>query len=62
MIGPCLHPSQDATVFGVDEKAATNTLNRKDRILPLSPGRAERLGFEYFRHRTMSPSAAGPAK
>src|SRR5262249_46915172 len=26
-------------------------LDRLDRVLPLSPGRAERHGFEYYRHR-----------
>ena len=29
-------------------------LDRKDPVLPLSPGRAERHGFEYFRHGTLS--------
>lgn len=29
-------------------------LDRIDPILPLSPGRAERHGFEYYRHGTLS--------
>ena len=29
-----------------------------DPVLPLSPGRAERHGFEYYRHRTLSLYAA----
>jgi hypothetical protein len=29
-----------------------------DPVLPLSPGRAERHGFEYFRHGTLSLYAA----
>ncbi len=29
-----------------------------DPVLPMSPGRAERHGFEYFRHRTLSLYAA----
>src|ERR1022692_454737 len=33
-------------------------LDRKDPVLPLSPGRAERHGFEYFRHGTLSLYAA----
>jgi transposase len=33
-------------------------LDRKDPLLPLSPGRAERHGFEYFRHGTLSLYAA----
>jgi len=31
---------------------------RKDPVLPLSPGRAERHGFEYYRHGTLSLYAA----
>ena len=29
-----------------------------DPVLPLSPGRAERHGFEYYRHGTLSLYAA----
>jgi hypothetical protein len=32
----------------VDEKTASQALDRLDPVLPLSPGRAERHGFEYF--------------
>jgi transposase len=45
-------------VFCVDEKTAIQALDRKDPVLPLSPGRAERHGFEYFRHGTLSLYAA----
>jgi hypothetical protein len=45
-------------VFSVDEKTAIQALDRKDPVLPLSPGRAERHGFEYFRHGTLSLYAA----
>jgi transposase len=58
VIGLYLHPPQHAVVFCVDEKTAIQALDRKDPILPLSPGRAERHGFEYFRHGTLSLSAA----
>jgi len=34
------------------------TLDRLDPVLPLSPGRAERHGFEYYRHGTLSLYAA----
>lgn len=51
-----LHPPQHAAVFCVDEKTAIQALDRKDPVLPLSPGRAERHGFEYFRHGTLSLS------
>jgi transposase len=33
-------------------------LDRLDPVLPLSPGRAERHSFEYYRHRTLSLYAA----
>lgn len=53
-----LHPPQHAAVFCVDEKTAIQALDRLDPVLPLSPGRAERHGFEYFRHGTLSLYAA----
>ena len=58
MIGLYLNPPQHAAVFCVDEKTAIQALDRKDPVLPLSPGRAERHGFEYFRHGTLSLYAA----
>jgi len=58
VIGLYLHPPQHAAVFCVDEKTAIQALDRKDPILPLSPGRAERHGFEYTRHGTLSLFAA----
>jgi hypothetical protein len=33
-------------------------LDRLDPVLPLSPGQAERHGFEYYRHGTLSLYAA----
>ena len=39
-------------------KTAIQALERLDPVLPLSPGRAERHGFEYFRHGTLSLYAA----
>jgi transposase len=45
-------------VFCVDEKTHIQALDRKDPVLPLSPGRAERHGFEYYRHGTLSLYAA----
>ena len=41
-----------------DEKTAIQALDRKDPILPLSPGRAERHGFDISRHGTLSLYAA----
>src|SRR6516165_11784944 len=54
IIGLYLKPPQHAVIFCVDEKTAIQALDRLDPVLPLSPGRAERHGFEYFRHRTVS--------
>ena len=53
-----LHPPQHAAVFCVDEKSAIQALDRLDPVLPMSPGRAERHGFEYYRHGTLSLYAA----
>jgi len=58
MIGLYLNPPQHAAVFCVDEKTAIQALDRLDLVLPLSPGRAERHGFEYYRHGTLSLYAA----
>jgi transposase len=58
IIGLYLHPPQHAAVFCVDEKTAIQALDREDPVLPLSPGRAERHGFEYYRHGTLSLYAA----
>jgi len=58
VIGLYLNPQQHAAVFCVDEKTAIQALDRLDPVLPLSPGRAERHGFEYYRHGTLSLYAA----
>src|SRR5260370_22364565 len=53
-----LNPPQHAPAFSVDEKTAIQALDRLDPVLPLSPGPAERHGFEYYRHATLSLYAA----
>ena len=58
IIGLYMKPPQHAAVFCVDEKTAIQALDRLDPVLPLSPGRAERHGFEYYRHGTLSLYAA----
>src|SRR6266545_2620633 len=58
IIGLYLNPPQHAALFCVDEKTAIQALDRLDPVLPLSPGRAERHGFEYYRHGTLSLYAA----
>jgi transposase len=58
IIGLYMNPPQHAAVFCIDEKTAIQALDRRDPILPLSPGRAERHGFEYVRRGTLSLYAA----
>jgi hypothetical protein len=58
IIGLYLNPPQHAAIFCVDEKTATQALDRRDRALPLSPGRVERHGFEYKHNGTLSLYAA----
>ena len=58
VIGLYMAPPQHAAVFCVDEKTAIQALDRLDPVLPLSPGRWERHGFEYRRNGTLSLYAA----
>ena len=58
VIGLYLDPPQHAVVFCIDEKTAIQVLDRVDPRLLLAPGRAERHGFEYTRHGTLSLYAA----
>lgn len=53
-----LHPPQHAAVFCVDEQTAIQAPDRLDPVLPLSAGKTERHGFEYYRHGTLSLYAA----
>jgi transposase len=58
VIGLYVNPPQHAAIFSVDEKSAIQALDRTLPALPLSPGRAERHGFEYIRRGTLSLYAA----
>jgi transposase len=58
VIGLYANPPQHAVVFSIDEKTAIQALDRREPVLPLSPGRDERHGFEYYRHGTLSLYAA----
>jgi transposase len=58
IIGLYLNPPEHAAVFSLDEKSHIQALDRLDPVLPLSPGRLERHGFEYYRHGTLSLYAA----
>jgi len=60
VIGLYVNPPQHAAVFCVDEKTAIQALDRLDPVLPLSPGRVERHGFEYYRHGTLSENRVAP--
>ena len=44
VIGLYVNPPQHAVVFSIDEKTAIQALDRREPVLPLSPGRAERHG------------------
>jgi transposase len=59
IIGLYLNPPQHAAVFCIDEKCAIQALDRLDPVLPLSPGRIERHGFEYYRHGTLPLCSTG---
>lgn len=54
IIGLYLNPPAHAAVFCVDVKTHIQAVDRKDPVLKLFPGRAERHGFEYYRHGTLS--------
>jgi DDE superfamily endonuclease len=56
--GLYLNPPVHAAAFCADEKSAIQALDRLDPVLPLSPSRAGRHGFEYYRHGTLSLYAA----
>jgi transposase len=58
IIGLYLDPPKHAAIFSLDEKSHIQALDRLDPVLPLSPGRLERHGFEYYRHGTLSLYAA----
>jgi transposase len=58
IIGLYINPPKHAAVFCLDEKSHIQALDRLDPVLPMSPGRMERHGFEYFRHGTLSLYAA----
>lgn len=60
VIGLYLNLPANAAVFCVDEKTAIQALDRKDRMLPLSPGRAESHGFESHAIECDMPKGLGP--
>jgi len=62
IIGLYMNPPAHAAMFCIDEKTAIQALDPKDPVLPVSPDWAERHGFEYYRHGTLSLYAAFSTK
>jgi hypothetical protein len=58
VVGPYLHPPENAVVLSVDEKTSIQALDRTQPRLPMKPHRVERLSHEYKRHGTASLLAA----
>jgi transposase len=58
VMGLYVNSPQHAAVFCVDVTTAIQALDRLDPVLPSSPGRLERHGFEYYRHGALSLYAA----
>ena len=58
IIGLYLNPPQHVAVSASMRRQPFKPWHRLDPVLPLSPGRAERHGFEYYRHGTLSLYAA----
>jgi hypothetical protein len=57
--GPVLQRHQTAIADHRTDDHSLEALERLDPALPLSPGRAERHGFEYHRHGTLPLRRAG---
>ncbi len=61
VLGLYLHPPRHAAVFSVDDRTAIQALDRPDPVLPLSPGRADRLRtwlYRMQRDRKLNPAVA----
>jgi transposase len=58
IVGLYLNPPEHAVVLCVDEKSQIQALDRKQPILPMQPGQAERRTHDYRRHGTTTLFAA----
>jgi transposase len=58
IVGLYLHPPERAVVLCVDEKSQIQALERRQPLLPMRPGLAERRTHDYERHGTTSLFAA----
>jgi hypothetical protein len=60
VIGMYLDPPAHAACSAWTRRPQSKALDRKDRMLALSPGRAESHGFEYKRNGTPGSYALHP--
>ncbi len=58
IVGLYMSPPEHALVLCVDEKSQIQALDRRQPLLPLRPGQAERRTYDYVRHGTTSLFAA----
>jgi transposase len=58
VVGLYINPPERAVVLCVDEKSQIQALDRKQPLLPLRPGQAERRTHDYKRYGTTSLFAA----
>lgn len=58
VVGLYMHPPHNAVVLCVDEKSQIQALDRRQPLLPMMPGQAERKNYDYLRHGTTSLFAA----
>ena len=54
IVGLYLHPPAHAAVFCVDEKTAIQALDRRDPVLPMSPGRSTRMPTQPMDSATLA--------
>jgi transposase len=62
IVGLYLNPPDKALVMCVDEKSQIQALDRKQPVLPMRPGQAERRTHDYTRYGTTTLFAALDAK
>jgi transposase len=56
--GLYMNPPANAIVLCVDEKSQIQALDRRQPLIPMSPGQSERGNYDYLRHGTTSLFAA----
>lgn len=58
IVGLYMNPPDNAVVLSMDEKSGIQALDRRQPLIPMYPGQAERGNFDYLRHGTTSLFAA----